>query len=937
MKLKHVVRANLKELFFIFTAFMLMVAVSLYFFAGRIEKQIFSNADQLLSTAEAVISSGLREFEITLFDSAAVIQDKLAHGEPVERIAEFLRELGRRANSPNGGRPGFINIYCRVNGQWLYGSGHDRDLDKRAERLGAFWRKAGPVGGNMEMISGPYHDEGAGGSVITMSLMLIGHKGMKYGLLAMDMDMTRIKQYVRSLQFSAGGYGVLLDQNLVVMAYPDEQFNGTVFGDLSPAHAQLAENLLEGRDIHAARMVNTVGEKMVSFLRRMHNGWYIGISTPTRAYYKDLYQMGGILVFIGIISSSILSLMLLRLGRDKIISEEKSESKSSFLARMNHEIRTPLNVIIGLAEVELQKDALPRDTLDNIDKIYNSGAVLLGIVNDVLDISKIESGKFKLVNINYDVPSLINDVVHLNMLRIGDKDIAFKLSIDETIPRVLHGDDLRLKQILNNLLSNAFKYTREGVVSMRIKHKKLSTESELVFVVKDTGIGIKKEEIGNIFVAYSQLDPSANRLIEGTGLGLAITKNLVEMMGGSISLSSEYGKGSSFVVRLRQRFVDNRPIGRQTAHQLQNFQFMDSRRFKGKNLAREYMPYGKVLVVDDMPTNIDVTRGLLAPYGLFVDQAGSGSKAVEMIRARKVSYDLIFMDHMMPVMDGIETVRVIREEIGTDYAREVPIIALTANAMAGNKEMFAQHGFNGFLAKPIDVIQLDAELKLWIRDKQSESTLLQARQAAESKNKSPCVAEAAFDISNACGFKLFDLAEGLRRYGDEDIYLQVLRSYLRHTPPLLDSIRALSRETLPEYALAVHSLKGASHGICAANVASLAEKLEKDSKAGDLDAVLAGNQRLLEAAQELLQELEALLHLHQAEDHRPKSLLAEPDPVLLRGMLEACVRFRLKEMEDILVELEKYQYATGADLVLWLREQTENLEYEAIRARLENV
>jgi PAS domain S-box-containing protein len=614
--------------------------------------------------------------------------------------------------------------------------------------------------------------------------------------------------------------------------------------------------------------------------------------------------------------------------RAKEAAEAASKAKSAFLATMSHEIRTPLNAIIGLSEIQLRKD-LPGDTRTDLEKIHGSGSILLGIINDILDISKIETGNFELVPVAYDTPSLINDTVQLNIVRIGSKAIAFKLNIDETIPGRLLGDELRVKQILNNILSNAFKYTRDGTVTLQVRWERGEEDAFLIFTVKDTGIGIRKEDIDRLFSEYSQLDTQANRKIEGTGLGLSITKNLVEMMGGTISVESEYGQGSTFTVGIRQGIVDDRPIGPEVAANLQSFRFIETRATRGKNLVRTHMSYAKVLVVDDVTTNLDVARGLLLPYGLTIDCVQSGPEAIEKIRSAAVKYDAVFMDHMMPVMDGIEAVRIIRNEIDTDYARTVPIIALTANALAGNEEMFRKVGFNAFLAKPIDIMRLDMLLNQWVRNKQREETLWKGEGEGDA-------GEAAGGLLEGVEVPGLDFREGLARYGGAEIYLRILRSYAVHTPELLEKLRSLSRETLADYAVTVHGIKGASYGVCAGEIGKQAEKLEAAAKSGDYEGVERDNGGFIGKTEALLARIGELLRKTGAQGEAKKKAPA-PDSALLERLLEASKRFKSTVMEDILTELEGYEYESGGDLVEWLREQMDNLEYEAIQERLEGV
>jgi CheY-like chemotaxis protein/anti-sigma regulatory factor (Ser/Thr protein kinase) len=363
---------------------------------------------------------------------------------------------------------------------------------------------------------------------------------------------------------------------------------------------------------------------------------------------------------------------------------------------------------------------MPPAVRKNLEKIYSSGMTLLGIVNDLLDISKIESGKFEIIPSEYDLPSLINDTINLNIVRIGSKPITFNLLVDETLSSRLVGDELRIKQIFNNLLSNAFKYTREGTVDWRITTEREGDTIWLTASVRDTGIGIKPEDMAKLFTDYNRLDTKKNRNLEGTGLGLALTKKMAAYMRGDITVQSEYGKGSIFTVLIKQGYVNDQTIGAVAAENLRNFQYADQKRSRRAELPRIQLPYARVLVVDDVEINLEVAQGMMEPYGMKIDCALGGGQAIELVRKAEVQYDAIFLDHMMPGIDGVETARIIREEIGTDYAKNVPIIALTANAIAGNEEIFLGSGFQDFLSKPIDILRLDEAIRKWVRRKEKE-------------------------------------------------------------------------------------------------------------------------------------------------------------------------------------------------------------------------
>jgi CheY-like chemotaxis protein len=365
------------------------------------------------------------------------------------------------------------------------------------------------------------------------------------------------------------------------------------------------------------------------------------------------------------------------------------------------------------------EDGDPVNVKSNLKKISTAGNTLLGLINDVLDISKIEAGKLELNPVQYDMPSLLNDIITLNVLRIESKAIAFRLDINEELPSILYGDELRLKQVVNNLLSNAFKYTQKGTVTLGINCTKDDNDIWMSVYVSDTGIGIRKDDLEKIFSDYNQVDTKANRMIEGTGLGLSITRRLVELMDGEITVESEYGKGTTFRLRVRQGFVTDKSIGFETMNNLHDFRYFDNRKRAHEKLVRADLSYARVLVVDDMPTNLDVAAGILGKYKMQVDCVENGRDALDRIKSGEPVYNAVFMDHMMPEMDGMEATAKIRA-LDTEYARALPIIALTANAVAGNEQMFLDNGFQAFLPKPINIMHLDSIVQRWVRDKSRE-------------------------------------------------------------------------------------------------------------------------------------------------------------------------------------------------------------------------
>ena len=411
------------------------------------------------------------------------------------------------------------------------------------------------------------------------------------------------------------------------------------------------------------------------------------------------------------------------------VAEESSRAKSRFLARMSHEIRTPLSAILGISEIHLQNPTLTPVTEEAFVKIHNSASTLLSLVNDILDLSKIEAGKMSLVNRKYEVASMIGDIVQMHLVYLGSKNIRFRIHVDEQLPTSLVGDELRIKQILGNLLSNAFKYTEVGLVELSLFRQIDDTKENhitLIIGVRDTGMGMTQKQVDTLYDEYTRFHEQEKRL-DGTGLGMSIVYNLVEMMDGQLNVESESGKGTNVVARIPQEIDSHDVLGRETARNLQRFEAnmrSSAKRFK---FVPEPMPYGHVLVVDDMETNLYVARGLLMFYGLKIETCESGYEAIEKVSRGNV-YDIIFMDHMMPEMDGLETTKTLR---GMGYTH--PIVALTANALIGQVEEFLRNGFDGFISKPIQTVHMNSILTKFVRDKQPPEVIEAARSVSGTK------------------------------------------------------------------------------------------------------------------------------------------------------------------------------------------------------------
>ena len=515
----------------------------------------------------------------------------------------------------------------------------------------------------------------------------------------------------------------------------------------------------------------------------------------------------------------------------KVIAENASRAKSDFLANMSHEIRTPINAVIGMNEMILREsdDEAVLEYAENIEKASSS---LLSIINDVLDFSKIESGKMEITEQVYNLRDVLENVANMIKIKAEDKGLGFDINVDKEIPVILTGDDVRISQIMLNLLNNAVKYTPKGLVSMDVSGEKTAEDRFMLkIMVKDTGIGIKKEDISTLFRDFQRLDITKNRNIEGTGLGLAITNSLVELMNGKIEVSSAYGIGSVFTVTIPQKISGNETMG----------VFGQKQKKSGKSRQR-YLPGfmapdAEILIVDDNEMNLFVLRNLLKKTQIKVTECMSGKEALEIMSAKR--FDLIFLDHMMPEMDGIETLKQSRM-LEENKNSGKPVIALTANAVSGVREMYLKEGFDDYLSKPVDSVILEKMLLKYIPEEKIISV------------KSEEISE---EVEINTVSDIVDYSRGLGYCADsEAVYREVLSVYCAmydENIRLFDS--QLSSWDLHNYVIKIHALKSNSLNIGAVSLSEQCLELEKAGK-----AVLAGE--------------EAEKHTEYIKDNHPETM-----------------------------------------------------------------
>ena len=547
-----------------------------------------------------------------------------------------------------------------------------------------------------------------------------------------------------------------------------------------------------------------------------------------------------------------------KIKQDKAIEDAKraSEAKTDFLANTSHEIRTPINAVLGMNEMILREavkaekltDASPEVYHEAFRKIRNysgnvdsAGNNLLAIINDILDFSKIEEGKMDIVEVEYQLSSVINDVSNMIYFKAREKNLSFVTDVDENIPDRLFGDVVRIRQVITNVLNNAVKYTDSGSVTLKVFERKLEAgpdgkqKVELVIGVTDTGIGISEENIGKLFGKFERVDLQRNSTKEGAGLGLAISKMLLDMMGGSITVQSTYGKGSTFTIRVPQTVLSDETVG--------NFKEKFEKSIDSKKTYHESFraPEARILIVDDTRMNLIVATEFLRETQVNIDTASGGREAVEL--AIKNHYDVILMDQRMPEMDGEEAFRRIRSYKNGPNVN-TPVICLTADAVVGARERYLSKGFNDYLTKPIDSTYLEMMLKKYIPAEKIELVTEEEKASANAPAVPGDVPSSPLKALEECGI---DTAKGIANCaGDEGFYRSILKEYVSGAEEKkADLAKFIEAKDTKNYEILIHSIKSTSAAIGADVPYKLAQKLESAAKENDLGFILSNHEEFL--------------------------------------------------------------------------------------------
>jgi signal transduction histidine kinase/CheY-like chemotaxis protein/HPt (histidine-containing phosphotransfer) domain-containing protein len=1022
MNFKKILRENFRQLLFVFFAFVLMVFLSCVFAAVTMNRFLADSSALVLASAEDKMRLKFQEIETSLVNVSITVNRMRENSVPLSEIQNYLTDFGNHIRLSPAILPSFQNIVGVIEGNFICDEAWK--LSKVVDPYRQPWYQALLIDPARVAFTAPYFDAYSQSTVFAASILLQDSDQEIYGVLAMEVNVRNIADFVDSLRVISGGYGILLTPDLTIVAHRHSQMLGRKFIDVDPNFYELSHSLISGDgSILSAEYQRPYG-RMVTFFRRMDNNWLIGIATPKGDYYRTLHMMILFMTLLGFVMMLILAYFLIRLTMAKIRSDHENRAKSSFLARVSHEIRTPMNSILGMSEIIMRKN-ISEEIYEYISIIRQSGATLLSIINDILDFSRIESGKVEIESKPYSVSSLINDIVNVIRIRLMDKPVDFFVSVDRRIPAELVGDEVRIRQILINLLNNAVKYTQEGYILLDIQAEPIEgSRVRLAIKVQDSGIGIKTEDREKLFSDFTRVDLENNLHVEGAGLGLSITKTLCTLMGGDIGVESEYGTGSVFTAwviqsyrndqeaavvksskalkallfeerpRFANQFLDtmnNLGVTTDRSQTIDDFiasfagedhgkrydyAFVSSRYAERSILAwRQAMskikliimieigdisgyrnvgsihlpvystilanllngdinlnhslydfrvritaPDARALIVDDIATNLRVAAELMSPYGLKIDTCLSGVRAIEMVKHNK--YDIVFMDHMMPEMDGIAATAVIRA-MGEDdvYYRRLPVIMLTANAVSGQREMFLENGINDFLPKPIEVRHLNDILEKWIP------------KTKQKKSSSPVLWDFEEDRS-LLSINGVNAQAGLRNVGNSlKAYKKVLEVFVTDAGERIVRIEAaLSESNLSLYTTLVHAIKGASRSIGADYVGELAAELEEAGHAENMVMIREKTGVFLEKLQILRDSIADTLNFSDKEEkiEEAETPLSTLD---LDGLREALVNMdtdlvnrKLAEYGEVVMEKQMRNYIGNIEQDVLLFEYDKAIE-----------
>ncbi|GHU50180.1 hypothetical protein AGMMS49975_00670 [Clostridia bacterium] len=1008
MKILKLIIRYYRQLLFVFVAFVILISVSFYFVSGIVQRHLLRHGEEVTETAESNLRMVLSEAENALNGVTYTIEHALESGDDLRQLIETQNEWLKHT------APHMFStqhaVYAIVDGEFYAPRAWVADMDytvtKRPWYIGA---TANP---NKVYFSMPYkfgvNDAEFGMSV---SRELHDKHGKVRGVVGLDIDPKLIKNSVTGLSIAGSGYGVIINDKFEFVTHKQGMLVGhsmSVIDDMfADSTARLRGDLQRNGYVNAGRFTDYDGTESIVFFKRLFNGWYVGVVTEVAGFYADMYGMTVGIVVLGTVLLIIVSYLLIKLYISSAPIMEGKDGKTSFLTKMSHELRTPLNSIFGMTELALRDNTITHTIRDYVENIRKSSNSLLSLINDILDFSRIESGNLEVSEKEFQLSSLVGDVISIIRMKLLDSPVKFVVNVKSAIPDNLIGDEIRVRQVLINLLENAVKFTEKGVVSLDVSAELLEgNRLALIFDVTDTGIGIRPENIRKLFIDFVQFETVSGRALEGTGIGLSVSRKICIRLGGDIAAKSVYGAGSTFTARVVQSFASYDALasvlnyeGKRVLLYEPRKEYMDNMSKTLEDLGVIYYstqdpsvfyeelkqidypyvftaPYlfanvrnilnkldmdskivllsefgevitakcnriiemptycvpvsnmlndiivsadyrdsvdtdkkfiaksASVLIVDDIPTNLKIAEGLMSAYGMHIDTCRGGQECIDLVCEN--DYDIIFMDYMMPIMNGIEATEKIRE-LGKSNERlkNLRIVALTAVAAANGAEMFIHAGMDDFMAKPIEMPKLDAVLRKWIPEEKQER-VKSVKEAQES--------------GEGITIEGIDTVRGLHMSGGSlDAYVSVLAVFYKDCVEKIEELQTfVEKGDMKAYTSQVHALKSASANIGATRVSEFAKALEESGNKEDYRFIAENNDEFIQQLRFLLKNISPLLR--QSNEDKTSDNTSTDDVEALKenfgNLKNALAEMDISKVDDIMKVLQDMTWSADVRDVL---------------------